>query len=233
MKCINCQMGVAFGCKHCVKCLDKAKQRSALRYRQMKLDRRCKGCSERVGDTKGIYCPQCREAKKTTAKTRKAAGFCVTCGKAPALRGTQCSGCRTAAIENTRIRKEERLARGCCAYCDEPRISSSLCQKHYLQFASKTHFRTIKRHEELAALFDAQQGICPYSGRKLTLGVDASIDHAIPKSRGGSMDIENLQWVQYQVNFMKGDMLDEELFDLVRDIYHHMSQKYIVKQAGS
>jgi 5-methylcytosine-specific restriction endonuclease McrA len=60
-----------------------------------------------------------------------------------------------------------------------------------------------------------QGGICPYTGKILSLGKDASVDHIVPKSRGGSTELSNLQWVYYQVNFMKGDMFHEEFLELI------------------
>lgn len=216
MKCINCGNGVAFGCKHCVKCLEKAKLRSAERYKKIKMERKCKLCSGKV--SKGIYCDACRKKRKSRYANKKEDGMCVVCGKRPADKTAKCDLCHEAYVENARIRRERRLLEGRCVYCEEMRVSTTLCLKHYLQFTAKTHFRTSKRYKELEDLFNSQQGICPYTGRKLTLGVDASIDHIVPKSRGGSDDLNNLQWVYYQVNFMKGDMLEEEFLELARSI---------------
>ena len=89
-----------------------------------------------------------------------------------------------------------------------------MCLKHYLQFTAKTHLGSFKKYKELEILFQKQNGICPYTGKKLQLGIDTSIDHIIPKSRGGSKDISNLQWVYYKANFMKQDMFTNEFIEL-------------------
>ena len=72
----------------------------------------------------------------------------------------------------------------------------------------------------LQKLFDDAGGICPYSGRKLTLGVDAEIDHREPRSKGGSDFIENLQWVHKVVNQMKYNYSEEDFLAVVAEIYH-------------
>lgn len=217
MKCIGCSNGVAFGCKHCVSCLAAAKARAAERYRQIKLEGRCKSCPNKVGD-KGIYCHECKLKRKDAWSIRKRRGLCVTCGKQPAANGLKCATCHESYLDTKHLKKSNRLANGLCAFCDRQRVGTQLCEEHYLKFTSKTHLGTTKRYAELGNLFTSQGGVCPYTKRKLTLGVDASIDHIIPKSREGSSDVPNLQWVYYQVNFMKQDMLHEEFIALVKEI---------------
>lgn len=44
------------------------------------------------------------------------------------------------------------------------------------------------------------------TGILLVPGRNASIDHKVPRAKGGSDDIGNLQWVDLKVNLMKRDM---------------------------
>jgi 5-methylcytosine-specific restriction endonuclease McrA len=67
--------------------------------------------------------------------------------------------------------------------------------------------------------FDKQTGICPYTGRHLILGKDASLDHIVPSSKGGTNDLENLQWVFHKANEMKWNYSEEEFLGLVREIF--------------
>lgn len=65
---------------------------------------------------------------------------------------------------------------------------------------------------------EIQQYQCVYSGRKLILGQNASLDHIIAKSRGGSESLDNLQWVDRNVNYMKRALSHDDFLDLVRQI---------------
>ena len=58
----------------------------------------------------------------------------------------------------------------------------------------------------LELLFEAQGRRCALTGVLLVPGVNASIDHKVPRAKGGSDDIDNLQWVDLKVNLMKRDM---------------------------
>lgn len=222
MKCINCSNGVNFGNKHCIECLEKAKTRSAQRYEKMKVERKCKVCKGLIGEAKGIYCLKCKEDRKFRWHEKKTEGLCVVCGKKQATKGFKCLACYHRCQDGVNKKREERLAKGLCAFCDNERVGTRLCLDHYLKFTSKAHFRTSKRHQELLQIFKEQSGVCPYTGRKLTLGVDASLDHIVPKSRGGSNDdVANLQWVYCRVNFMKQDSLHDEFLDMIREIYEN------------
>lgn len=50
---------------------------------------------------------------------------------------------------------------------------------------------------------------CQYTGRKLKKG-EGSLDHVLPKSRGGSNTWENLVYACKEINTMKGDKLNSE-----------------------
>lgn len=60
---------------------------------------------------------------------------------------------------------------------------------------------------------------CPYSGVELIIGKNASIDHKIPVSRGGTHDVNNLQWIDLHINYMKRDMTDDEFRAVIRLLY--------------
>jgi 5-methylcytosine-specific restriction endonuclease McrA len=60
----------------------------------------------------------------------------------------------------------------------------------------------------LAGLWMKQRGFCALTGERLDRS--AVLDHDIPRSRGGSHTIENLQWVTSRANAAKGDMTTTE-----------------------
>ena len=72
-------------------------------------------------------------------------------------------------------------------------------------------------YQELGRLWKAQRGICPLSLRRLTQE-SAQLDHIIPHIRGGSSTIENLQWVDRDVNYAKRDLSDAEFIALCQEV---------------
>lgn len=63
-------------------------------------------------------------------------------------------------------------------------------------------------------IFERDRGVCQYTGIKLTLR-NATIDHVIPRSRGGKHSWDNVVLAHHKANQEKGDkMLDESGFKL-------------------
>lgn len=60
-----------------------------------------------------------------------------------------------------------------------------------------------------------QQGICCYTGRKLTHGIDASLDR-IDSKKGYLVD--NIQWVHKDINRMKQHFSEETFLTLCREV---------------
>lgn len=58
---------------------------------------------------------------------------------------------------------------------------------------------------------------CPLTGQRLTRD-NISVDHIVPKSKGGSTGIENLRLVTKDVNMAKQSMTDEQLLALCRSV---------------
>ena len=81
------------------------------------------------------------------------------------------------------------------------------------------------RWKELRELLEKQDFICPLTGRELVPGENASLDHIIPKSRGGPNKIGNLQWLDNNINFAKRNLLPDEFAQLISDAYARMFTK--------
>lgn len=72
----------------------------------------------------------------------------------------------------------------------------------------------------LRSLWDEQQGKCAVTGEKLVPGVNASLDHIVPVSRGGTSEKGNLRWVTSTINHMKWDLTDDEFMAMCTQIAH-------------
>jgi 5-methylcytosine-specific restriction endonuclease McrA len=71
--------------------------------------------------------------------------------------------------------------------------------------------------KQILKLIESQHYRCALSGRELTPET-ASLDHAIPLSRGGAHDITNVQCLDYRVNAAKGTMTVEEFVAMCCDV---------------
>ncbi len=72
----------------------------------------------------------------------------------------------------------------------------------------------------LMSLAERQGFRCALSGVAITPG-SAALDHKVPVSDGGSHDLDNVQWVDRQVNVMKGQISQGEFILLCRRVADH------------
>lgn len=141
---------------------------------------------------------------------RQARGQCATCNNSARQGHSRCETCQTRNTANTLQRRKARLLAGQCTRCGTPATASEFCFDCWLKALAFNTTRTTCFYAELKARLEAQQYRCAYTGETLIPGVNASIDHLIPRSRGGSNTPENLHWVSFRINVMKGDMTHDE-----------------------
>lgn len=190
----------------------RCEQRARQRWRESGLCPRC-------GDIplEGfVQCERCnaRSSRWDGAKlrrTRRESGLCIDCG-AQATEGRQtCSPCRDKDREDRRIANAKIAEAGLCQRCRVDKASIGVfCEECWYKGRAQGSLGSSARWQELKALLIAQGFRCAYSGKLLILGPDATIDHKIPRSRGGTNDIWNLHWVSRRVNTMKTDFTHEE-----------------------
>lgn len=232
--CVHCaREEVAPGKVSCKSCLEKKKQNGEAAnkyhrsfYRKKKSEGICYRCSEVVVPGKSM-CSACTEKNKLKSKKniirKKGLGLCVSCGKKQAVRGTKCDECAEKVCFRLRQVRKHRVQNGLCIKCGAHNpAKNNYCEVCHVK-AILAHNKTVS-WREVYDLFNAQQGLCPYTGRKLTLGEDAELDHKYPKCRGGSDELSNLQWVHRWVNRMKDAMTHEEFLALVEEIWAHQKR---------
>lgn len=206
--CYDCNNPVEEGKRYCLHHLLHHREKSALYAKKYPEKKRAHGA---------------KDSKKKRGWCR-ANKICVLC-KNSNLRGTLlCIDCSKKRVEKKNQMQQKRLDNGFCKYCGKtklPHCESLYCINCFLTMV----LRTVKNisQEELLQKFESQQHICPYSGRKLTLSLDATLDHIIPKSKGGADHIDNLQWIyggkDFNVNFMKCNYDEGSFLKAIKEIY--------------
>jgi len=81
------------------------------------------------------------------------------------------------------------------------------------EFATKLFWKWIK-----------QKGRCAYTGRKLKYDRTTHIDHIIPRSKGGSNNPDNLQFVCEDANLAKNSLTHNQFIELIKDIMNYKIQ---------
>ena len=204
------------------------------------MNNECSNCGRKLPKscTKRKRCDTCRQIEKENKDKnrvdRTAKSMCHTCNirkqKPGRLRCQLCTDISNNAQERRRIRLR---AAGLCDKCgQEPHIPFvepiiqrgfvikggvwTTCRTCYLKKHSSTIFKTNRRHKELLAILDSQDGKCPYTGETLVFGNNASLDHKYPVSRFPELrgNLDNLEWVTDRVNIMKRDLTKNEFLSL-------------------
>ena len=141
------------------------------------------------------------------------------CGRAPRRGRGRCAVCREKRSAASRRDYQYRALRGQCVYCKDSASVGLFCFTHWLKNLGVAHGLGNKKGIAiLRALWDEQGGRCAVTGEVLIPGSTASIDHAIPKSRGGSSDKSNLRWVLLNINRIKWDMTHDEFVATCRKV---------------
>jgi hypothetical protein len=117
----------------------------------------------------------------------------------------------------------KQKASGLCIFCKNAKLpDSDLCERHYFIRTAINCLQNSKMAENLQMLWHLQKGRCYLTGRKLVLGVNASVDHIKPRAKGGKVtSIQNVRWCDKGVNLLKRDFTLDELLRLCKEILDH------------
>jgi 5-methylcytosine-specific restriction endonuclease McrA len=228
--CRDCSTPVFTGKLRCTKCqgehFRKKKEREQ-RYIQSGL---CK-CGRELED--GFKsCKACREKSRVNAQKASSAGnsmmhkwrnagLCIECGKTPRTDKKTCQAC----ADDKRALYVKHRINGQCVECKLPAIYSGYCEDHWFRMMSHNALKEGRFSGAIRQLWNKQQGRCAYMGAPLIPGETASLDHIIPRSRGGSDTIENLEWVSLEVNLAKRNKTREEYLAQCRQVIEYQAEK--------
>jgi len=188
----------------------------------------CVQCGKvRDGNSKR-YCSSCSAAFLSNSKLRQKSllesSLCTSCGKNPLHSSRHCRDCLDRFNERRRVKKETLLSNNLCTRCGKQEVikDNTRCDVCILKHMAWNHMKDGSKWTELKSIFEKQNGICPYTGRLLQIGVDAELDHIIPVSKGGNSELGNYQWVYNKVNVMKLDHMHDEFICLIKEICNHL-----------
>jgi 5-methylcytosine-specific restriction endonuclease McrA len=199
--------------------------------------RKANGLCTRCGNAPvegGLECKTCADKQaeyiRQRRENRKSNSLCTECGK-PVVDGKDlCSrhlAMRQDSILKINDKRMNRRKDGLCEQCgsaslERPGLDYKVCEICYLKNIAKGNLGDIKRWSSLKSLLELQTNICPYTGQLLVLGVNTTLDHKIPVSKGGDHSLSNLQWVYFDVyggfdvNRMKGALTDQEYKEAIK-----------------
>lgn len=88
----------------------------------------------------------------------------------------------------------------------------SFCERCYFKKTSTDCLKTARHAELLGQKLKTQKYRCAYTGEKIVLGLNDSLDHILPISKFPELrhDPENTEWVTRKVNCMKWDSTRDE-----------------------
>lgn len=227
---------------HCETCREAHNNRNQARRRMRKDGQFCTECG-RDAEPKMRMCASCQSKNRTKVRSRKdvrrQAGKCAigSCDNSKLLDRDLCKSCSKASRDYKNRRSVSLAKQGLCASCGQephmsiygdsrPDIMTRQCQICYLKLTSCGRFGSIKYWEVLLDLLKDQEYCCAYTGDRLVLGVNDSIDHILPRSRYPDLtfDPSNLQWVTRVINTMKLNLLDCEFLTEVEKVARHLGE---------
>ncbi len=226
--CIRCKQPHDKGTQRCEACTALAVRGNVRARREARRGGSCAKCKRAwVGETKN--CPDCNVANRAKWNGRAGTDFCVRCAGPRDGRQKACSACLSLMRVLADKRRTAALAAGNCQQCHKPRQeAASFCNTCILKTAARRWLGHSRLWRDLGALFEAQGGRCAYTGEALVLGDNASIDHRIPRSRGGPNTLANVQWVTWTVNRVKTDLTHDEFLSLCSKVAYREPQQSLL-----
>lgn len=198
------------------------KDAERLRHKRRRERLRAEGKCGRCGRDSGgkAYCSTCAElrgaGKRVTREGRKLTGYCMDCGLFAASDGySTCLNCRESDTKRRAEIVAQRREAALCVCGQSLLPQGAICETCWFRLkAQKVGFGR-RNWKLLRDLLIAQGCRCAYTGIKLEVGSPmATIDHKLPRSRGGEHVIENFHWITKRMNEMKGTFTHEEFIEV-------------------
>ena len=132
--------------------------------------------------------------------------------------------CRECYRNKTKTRYAINKSKGYCVCCTSIAQFGIFCEKHLFMDISKNRLGTKKRWIEIKQLLLDQKYLCAYSEIHLILGNNASLEHKIPLSKGGTNELSNICWIDLRINIAKGAMTYSEFYEFTHHLYNQLKK---------
>ncbi len=210
----------------CQECVKLARQRAARKETAYKQQGRCKLCGLPSDDGYKVCSPCRRKRLKYDVALRERyeqRNVCTACGRPKEVAGKMCELCRKKRKNHYQKRSQWCIDNGLCYECPVGQEKKALalgkrplCFDCWLEASAKNRTGDPANAAILLRLWDQQNGRCAYTGVELIPGMNASVDHKVPVTRGGGNEESNLHWVEFRVNTMKYNQTHEEFLATCR-----------------
>lgn len=167
--------------------------------------------------TKGRICSLCAEYKEREHFFAHPSGFN---GLGP--RCKECISDEGRTLKVKEVKKalyNKRKLNNECVKCGSSEIVNNVhCRLCWFIDKAISRAGGSKNLDAICKLWEQQNGRCFYSEEELMPGKNASLDHQLPRSKGGLDDPSNLKWVSNKINLMKSDMTHDEFIVMCKFI---------------
>lgn len=221
--CVLCKCPNPRKSQKCKPCTDKVVAANKRRKEALVNNIQCIRCGTPwSGDT--LICPDCRIKINQKWKDKDLTKLCFRCAAPRDTNHKSCSICREEMRKDSGKRRSASHAKGFCVQCrtEEKGNNGKYCVTCALKTSARRWLEDSSRWMELKDLFKKQDGKCAYTDIPIFIGENASLDHKNPRSKGGANSIENLQWVDWDINRMKTDIPHDKFLA----ICHFISNKF-------
>jgi 5-methylcytosine-specific restriction endonuclease McrA len=152
------------------------------------------------------------------------AGLCY-CGRVRTDERKFCGVCRASQARCKSTLRAQRLAASLCTKCGDTAVASEFCVPCWFAHTASGTTAGQCRGADLFALWIQQGGLCALTGDPIAPGHNLSVDHIVPRSKGGGHDIANLRLVRVDVNRALNDMSDADFIAMCRKVVAHADRK--------
>lgn len=219
MKCRHCGDEARPGSTRCEKHWAKHLARSKAARKERMEAGLCTHCARAPEPGKKL-CAAHAAYFRDMAKKRKEDGKCARC-KGPRGNGSICQLC----VEKKKQKILDRVASGKCGATEgcegvplqrplfQGKETLPVCEHHWFHSLARTMRKSGLEASDMRAIWERQGPTCGLTGDPISVG-HASLDHIIPESKGGKDEAQNLRYTTLEANYLKRDLLDDELAGL-------------------